>query len=371
VLSEEEFNREKGGKTVNKPNLWLLSVMLVVLHLAGLLAVDSHAAAIRDLSGFTANTLAPNDDGSTGLVPIGFEANLFGLTFTNLFVNNNGNVTITNALSVYTPFPLTSNSIPIIAPFFADVDTAAAGSPVTYGTDTVNGHPAFGVDWINVDYFASSESHTNRNSFQLVMIDRSDIAAGDFDFEFNYDQIQWEAGTASGSDANGLGGNSARAGYSNGSNTSFEIVGSAINGAFLDSNSITGLVHRSFNSNVPGRFVFQARGGTVLGACSGIEGFEAQISGLGISASQERMLFRSINVVNKAVQRRNFLAARKDCDVFHRKVQALVRMGLIDQSTASSLVTCCATLASPPAPSDVGVDEEIRLQALKGRLVPR
>ena len=354
---------------MKRPSLWFLSVMLVGLYLAGPLVVGSHAGAIRDLPGFTNNTFAANDDGSTGLVPMGFTVNLFGLSFSNLYVNNNGNVTITNSLGTYTPFPLTSNSIAIIAPCFADVDTGEGGSPVTYGTDTINGHPAFGVDWINVDFFGENESlgHTNRNSFQLVIIDRSDIAAGDFDFEFNYDQIQWEAGTASGSNTNGLGGDSARAGYSNGSNTSYEISGSAINGAFLDSNSVTGLVHRSFNSSVPGRFVFQARGGTVLGACSGIEGFEAQISGLSISRSQKWTLYRSISIVNKAVQRRNFYAARKDCGVFDRKVQALVRMGLMDQSTADSLVSCCATLASSTPTSS----EETRLKALKGRLAPR
>jgi len=203
-----------------------------------------------------------------------------------------------------------------------------------------------------------------------VIIDRSDIAAGDFDFEFNYDQIQWEAGTASGGDANGLGGSSARAGYSNGTNTSFEITGSAINGAFLDSNPVTGLIHRSFNSNVPGRFLFHARGGTVLGACSDITGLAAQISDLSISGSQKRVLSRSISIVNQAVQRRNFYAASKDCGVFDRKVQALVRLGLLDQSTGESLISCCATLSASPT-SGGGNDEETRLQALKGRLVPR
>jgi hypothetical protein len=49
--------------------------------------------------------------------------------------------------------------------------------------------------------------------FQLVLIERSDTGAGNFDFEFNYDQIQWEARNASGG-VNGLGGSSARAGFS-------------------------------------------------------------------------------------------------------------------------------------------------------------
>ena len=96
------------------------------------------------------------------------------------------------------------------------------------------------------------------------MIDRSDIGAGDFDFEFNYDQILWEAGTASGSDANGLGGNSARVGYTNGSTASLELAGSAVNGAFLDGGPAgTALIHNSLNSSVDGRYVFQVRNGIV------------------------------------------------------------------------------------------------------------
>ena len=296
--------------------------------------------------------------------------NFFGLSFTNLYVNNNGNVTFDSALSTYTPFSLSTTSREIIAPFFADVDTAAGGSPVTYGTDTVDGHPAFGVDWINVDFFGG-ESSASRNSFELVLIDRSDVAAGDFDFEFNYDQIQWEAGTASGGDTNGLGGSSARAGYSNGTNTSFEITGSAVNGAFLDSNSGMGLIHRSFNSSVPGRFLFHTRGGTVLGGCSDIAGFAAQIDALSISRSQRRILSAGIGFVSKSVQANNFFAARRECTVFDRKLAALVRLGLVDQSTADSLISCCATLSSSPAISGDSALEEMRLQALKGRVTPQ
>jgi len=338
--------------------------VVLMISVTWLMVGSVQAGAIR--SGFNSSSLGQTDDGSSGLVPVGFALNFFGATETGLYVNSNGNVTFNGPLWNYTPFTMATAASPIIAPFFADVDTADGGSPVTYGTDTVDGHAAFGVDWINVAFFGGAES-TNHNSFQLVIIDRSDIAAGDFDFEFNYDQIQWEAGTASDGNANGLGGFSARAGYSNGSNTSYEISGSAIDGAFLDSNSVTGLVHRSFNSSVLGRFVFQARGGTVLGACSGVEGFEAQISALSISRSQKLMLLRNISIVNNAVQRENFYAAGKNCGVFDRKVQRMVSMGLIDQSTADSLISCCTTLAS----STAVLSEEARLNALKGRLAPR
>jgi len=218
-------------------------------------------------SGFNANTLPPNDDGSAGPVAIGFDVNFFGVTRNQLWVNNNGNVTFDAALSTFTPFDLTSTGQEIIAPFFADVDTRNAGDPVTYGPGTFEGRPAFGVNWINVDYFSSSAAHTNRNSFQLILVDRSDIGAGEFDIVFNYDQIQWETGEASGGDADGLGGDSARVGYSNGTgdpDTFFELPGSAVNGAFLDGGP-DALVSNRLNSNIDGRYIFQSRGGAIGG----------------------------------------------------------------------------------------------------------
>src|SRR5664279_3443670 len=194
-------------------------------------AAPAFSAARRNLAGFSANTLPANDDGSTGLVPIGFTINLFGTSYSSLYVNNNGNVTFDGQLGTYTPFSLTSTATKILAPFFADVDTRGAGSGlVTYGTATVNGHNAFGVEWPGVGYFANGTDKLN--TFELVIIDRSDLGAGNFDFEFNYDSIQWETGGASGG-SGGLGGSSARVGYSNGltgtANASFELPGSAIN----------------------------------------------------------------------------------------------------------------------------------------------
>lgn len=211
-------------------------------------------------TGFDGNTLAPNDDYYTGLVNIGFTANFFGTDYSQLYVNNNGNVTFDAALSTYTPFDLTSTGRVIIAPFFADVDTRGPGDPVTYGTGLVDGYDAFGVNYLNVAHYYEGEP---LNSFQLVLIDRSDIGAGDFDIEFNYGSILWESGTASGGDEYGLGGYSARAGYSNGSTESYEIYGSAINGAFLDSNLTTGLINTS-NIGIDGRYLFSVRNGEVI-----------------------------------------------------------------------------------------------------------
>jgi hypothetical protein len=234
--------------------------MLLGAALAASVACAAPASAAVVRSGFDSLTLAANDDGSTGLVNVGFAGNFFGFNFTQAYVNNNGNITFTAPLSTFTPFNLTSTSTRIIAPFFADVDTRGTGSGLTrYGSGTVDGRTAWGVSWRDVGYFSSQ---TNKlNTFQLVLIDRSDVAAGDFDIEFNYDKILWETGGASGG-TNGLGGNSARAGWSNGLNSDFEILGSAVNGAFLDGGPNE--LRSSSNIGLAGRWLFAVRNGQVV-----------------------------------------------------------------------------------------------------------
>ena len=219
-----------------------------------------NANAIRALSGCTANTLPANDDGSSPAVTLPFTINYFGRTFTQTFVNNNGNITFTAPLGTFTPFALTTTNTPIIAPFFADVDTRGMGSGlVQYGNTTLDSRTAFCANWVNVGYYSS---HADlRNSFQLILIDRTNTGPGNFDIEFNYDRIVWETGDASGG-TGGQGGSSARAGYANGTTiagTFLELPGSAVNGGLKDSNPTTGLTNNSRNSGpvpVLGRYIF-------------------------------------------------------------------------------------------------------------------
>jgi hypothetical protein len=230
----------------------LVFAALFVLCLASL----ANAGAMR--AGFNANSLAGNDDGSTGFTSFGFTTNFNGVLYTGGWLNNNGNISFSGPLYNYTPWGITGGSLPMIAPFFADVDTRA-GNLMQYGTGTVDGHNAFGVTWPGVGYFAY---HTNKlNNFQVILTDRSDIAAGDFDIEFNYDQIQWETGDAS-SGSGGLGGYSAVAGWTNGAGSYYQLAGSAVNGAFLDGGPYALIAHR-LNSDLDGRYLFNVRNGAV------------------------------------------------------------------------------------------------------------
>jgi hypothetical protein len=221
--------------------------------------------AIAQPEGFDDFLFERNDDNSIGPLGLDFVVNFFGIERDELWINNNGNITFDQPLFEFTPFDLTSTQTEIIAPFFADVDTSFAGDPVTFGWAHFEGRPAFYVNYINVDYFQSSELNENRNSFQVIFVDRADVTPGDFDFIFNYDQIEWESGLASGGNADGLGGDSARVGFSNGTGdegTFFELEGSALTGAFLDDGDFA-LIHNSRNSDVFGRYVFESRSGEI------------------------------------------------------------------------------------------------------------
>ena len=205
--------------------------------------------------GFNQQSLAANDDGSTSLVPLPFTINFLNNSESALFVNNNGNVTFDKQLSTYSPVGLVAAGVKIIAPFWADVDTRnPASAVVQYGTNVVQGNNAFGVDWVNVGYYAYHADALL--SCQLVIIDRSDIAPGDFDLEFNYDRVEWQWGDVSLGDP-------PRAGFSDGI-TDIELPGSGFNAAFVDTNTVTGLVYNSLHTAVLGRYLYFFRNGQPL-----------------------------------------------------------------------------------------------------------
>jgi len=214
------------------------------------------------------NALARNDDGSSSReVALPFPVNFFGTTRTTVFVNNNGNVTFGAPFGGYVPNDLLSGVPPIMAPLWADVDTAGLGSDaVTYGVSSDG--KTFCVDWghdVGVGYY---NAHTDKlNRFRLLLEDKSSLPGGrpgDFDVVFEYDRVAWETGDASGG-WGGLGGSSARVGYADGSGNrqkSNQLTGSGANGALLDRGS-SSLIRNSFNSGQAGRYRFESRDGSL------------------------------------------------------------------------------------------------------------
>ena len=240
-------------------------------------------------AGFGENLLARNDDDSTGLVSLAeaFPAGLdfFGVSYTGLYVNNNGSVTFAAPTDDYTPTAITgTTNNPIIAPFWADVDTrliegGIAGGTTPGGTslgtdlmyydqDAATG--TFTVTWDDVGYF---DGNTDKlNAFQLRL---TRFGSTDFSIEFRYEDINWVTGDASGG-TGGLGGRVARAGYSSGNGVNFlELSQSGNQAALLNLASAS-------NVGEPGVYRFDVHGVTTAPVAStpSDEVFSGQVGAL-------------------------------------------------------------------------------------------
>jgi MYXO-CTERM domain-containing protein len=238
-------------------NMSFLKTTLAGLILAGSLATSVAASPIDGT--YTAYTLGPNDDNNSGEVSLGFTFNFFGTSYSSLWVNNNGTVSFIGGLDNSFATDIDPNiADPVIAAFWADADTTSNSGVVTYEAraNGVNGYPTFGVEWPGVGYYGGDGSKLN--SFELLIVSRADLGAGDADIYLNYGSIQWESSDYSGG-FNGLGGTCAVAGFSNGAGTSVEVPGSGVCGALIDGGAYQ--LMTATNDGVAGQYLFQVRNG--------------------------------------------------------------------------------------------------------------
>jgi hypothetical protein len=180
-------------------------------------------------SGYGEAFLPRNDDGSTGQLTLPFPVSFFGTTYSSFWVNNNGNVTFTGPLGSFTPNAFPGAPQPMIAPWWADVDTRSGGSDVVY-YDAPNAD-AMVVTWPNVGYFSSAADKLN--SFQLVLQRSPGDSSGAFTAQFRYAQLEWTTGSASGG-SGGLGGIPAVAGYDSGNGQNYFMLPGSRTGDVLD-----------------------------------------------------------------------------------------------------------------------------------------
>ncbi len=182
-------------------------------------------------AGFGEGILGRNDDQSTGaidLTPVFGEdgLNFFGRKFTSVYVNNNGNITFAGQASQFTPSVINAGANnPIIAPFWADVDTRGSTVAPTPGGNSTGSNlvyydldevaKIFTVTWDDVGYFSGRTDKLN--AFQLQLVGNEN---GNFDIVYRYEDVNWTTGSASGG-SGGLGGSIARAGYSAGTTNGY------------------------------------------------------------------------------------------------------------------------------------------------------
>ena len=162
--------------------------------------------------------MAPNDDDSTGQITLPFTFTLYGTPYNYCWVNNNGNVTFDYGLSSWTPWGFPSGDNPMLAPFFADVDTRGAGS-VWYKIEANR----MIVIWDHVGYF--SYGVDKLNTFELIFSDGTDplIGLGN-NVAFSYADMAWTTGSASGG-VDGFGGSPATVGINKGDNIEYAQIG--------------------------------------------------------------------------------------------------------------------------------------------------
>lgn len=252
------------------------------------------AALVNGLGGdvgFGENYVDRNDDGYTSFIDLSSifpnGINFFGTTWTGLYVNNNGNVTFGSGLSSFTPTSIGGSSTnPIIAPFWADVDTRdsnysstisggfvtptsggnSMGSNLTwYDIDTTTN--TLTVTWDDVGYYYYGTDKLN--AFQLQLVSTGN---GNFDIVYRYEDINWTTGDASGG-TDGLGGTVARAGFSAGDGLNyyeFYFSGDQNFMLNLENNVLAG-------TEEAGVWSYHVNGGSVTGM--GLEDSDDEVSG--------------------------------------------------------------------------------------------
>jgi hypothetical protein len=173
------------------------------------------------------NASGRNDDGFRGPIDFGYTlSNFFGHDYTQFFLNNNGNITFGNGLAAFTPQGPQGATQPVIAPFFADVDTRGAASGLVYYNTSIPNETI--LTWDHVGYFGSHDDKLN--SFQLVVRGPDfAIPAGEGQIGFFWTTMQWETGDASGG-SGGFGGTPAAVGFGDGQSNGFILQGSTQNG---------------------------------------------------------------------------------------------------------------------------------------------
>jgi len=206
-----------------------------------------------DYGGFN---LPGNDDGSSAEIDIrmAFPSGLrfFGMTFTSLYVNNNGNVSFGGANGTFTPMAFPVSDLRMIAPWWGDVDTRGGGTPTRNGVYWSIRPNQFVATWHNVGYYAT---HDNlQNDFQLILT-AAGPAAGDFDVEFRYNQCQWTTGDASGG-TGGFGGTPAQAGFDAGNLRDYVSLPGSLTRNVLN-------LCTTSNVDIPGVWRFAVRNGEI------------------------------------------------------------------------------------------------------------
>ena len=164
-------------------------------------------------------TMSRTDDGSLGPIALPFTFDLYGSSYSQVWINTNGNLTFTGPYSSFTAsgFPMV---MPMVAPFWADVDTRnPASGQIHYKLSATN----LIVTWDNVGLYNSRADL--RNTFQVIIGSPTDaLLSPGQNVSMRYGDMQWTTGVAS-AGVGGFGGIPATVGVNKGNTTDYIQVG--------------------------------------------------------------------------------------------------------------------------------------------------
>ncbi|KAL1264777.1 hypothetical protein QQF64_005132 [Cirrhinus molitorella] len=218
----------------------------------------SYCAGQQILYSFGSNVADTNnptaDDGSSSVIQLLSPFHLFGRTYQQIYVNNNGHLTFNQSSSAYTPYSFPANrNQDIIAGLWTNLDNSArgfvsynqytSGNVLTRATQDINTHfpnLTFSASWVfvatwnKVAYYSLTNTET---SFQVVLISGS-----------NYSFILMNYGDIA------ITGHPVEAGYDTINSTHYFVIPGSVNGSSISN------LRNSSNVNVPDNVVgFQVR----------------------------------------------------------------------------------------------------------------
>lgn len=135
-------------------------------------------------------------------IDLGFEFHFYDEVFRKIYINTNGNLTVREANTKFTPDEFCLEGTDMIAPFFADVDLSRGGS-LSYYLDAA--HQYLIVTWQDVPYYGcEGEDCLQTNTFQVILTDGTIREIGDMiiprgaNVLLSYGEMNWTTGTSSG-----------------------------------------------------------------------------------------------------------------------------------------------------------------------------
>jgi len=180
-----------------------------------------------------ATSMAPNDDLSSGNIPLGFDFCFYEQTKTSVYINNNGNLSFSGPFGSFTSTGFPVNGFDMIAPFWADVDTrnqAGANTNQVWhkfvDMDNDLANDTLVVTWDAVGYYSGNVDRLN--TFQVAISGIRNAfggpnGIGGLNAMFSYGNMDWTTGQASGGGP--FGGTAATVGINNGNGIDFDQIG--------------------------------------------------------------------------------------------------------------------------------------------------